>query len=267
MEYMTGLRHVLTSGVEEYNSRTMLKTRRLFGLSIEYGIDGKVFSTRVFSPKIAAAEIAWMVSGQKSTEIVSRHTNIWKKFEDSPGTIETAYGYRWRTLFGRDQLAEGRKLLSSDPSSRQCLVLSWDPANDGLSSQGKTKNVPCPFAFSFFVLEGIGKMVVYQRSADMVVGVPYDILSYFILGRAFFNSIGNDFGGISIMIGDAHIYENFYAIAEKMCLYDNPPGTVDLMHKWNIESIVSNPDSFVNLFKNSTANIKFAINEKLEATK
>lgn len=215
MNYMDALRYIITQGVDEENVRTMHKTRRCFGLSVEYN-DGGLFLPRYVNPGLSAAELAWMVMGVQDTTWLKKRCRIWEKFEDSPNRVHSAYGYRWRCRFKRDQLMEAVELLRKDPSSRQALVVAWDPGADGLMNQGKVKNVPCPFAFNLFISQEKVRIVVYQRSADFVAGVPYDLMTHWMLGHSVALELGRDFSGVTVLFGDAHIYHMHMGTAMAM---------------------------------------------------
>jgi thymidylate synthase len=267
MNYINLINNILTEGQEELNLRTGQRTKRIIGAVIDLWSKDEIFSPRKLSPKIAAAEVAWMLSGETSTEWLSKHTKIWKKFEDdkNPGNISSAYGYRWRHLFQRDQIQEAIGLLKKDSSTRQALVMSWDPMSDGLMNQGLKKNVPCPFAFSLYTVADKGYLVVYQRSADAVVGIPYDLMAYFMLGQAIFNSVGAQFEGVRIMIGDAHIYENHWNVASQIVDSKCPNFYHRLDHPFHVEDILQEPDLFVSAIAEQWDGVEFAISEKLEA--
>ncbi len=263
--YMGLVSRVMADGEVEMNMRTGINTARLHGISVGLTSGDWVFSPRKMSPRVAAAEVAWMLQGTHSTEFLDKYTSIWKKFEDRPGVISTAYGTRWRYKFGRDQISEAIKLLKQDPSTRQALVMSWDPSFDGLMNQGKVKNVPCPFSFSLYVSSGKGKMVVYQRSADVIVGIPYDLMSYYMLGQAIFNSVGVKFDEVIIMIGDAHVYQNHYDIASTMIDSVVAPFPHMLDHGFTVGDIVSDPEVFVMAMTGLYIDVQFPLEEKLEA--
>lgn len=267
MRYMDLLRKVLNEGHEELNQRTGLKTTRLIGAIVDLEKDEGIFSPRKVSARVAAAEAAWMLMGDQSTAWISRHTKIWSKFEDEdlPGFISTAYGYRLRHAFGRDQIKEAIDILKKDPSTRQCLLLNWDPRVDGLMNQGKSKNVPCPFSFQLLVGAGQGFIVVYQRSADFVIGIPYDLMYYYILGQALFNSAGYPFAGVRIMIGDTHIYENHYELVVRMLGYALPRHPHYLRHDWTVEGILQAPDDFVSNFAEVYKGVDWPMTDRLEA--
>ena len=265
--YQGLIKKVMEEGFEELNQRTGLKTRRILGaiVDLEHGDD--IFSPRKMSPKIAAAEATWMLMGDQSTEWISRHTKIWTKFEDDgrPGFISTAYGYRLRTVFGRDQIQEAVELIQKDPSSRQCLLLNWDPRVDGLMNQGKSKNVPCPFSFQLLVKAGFGHMIIFQRSADVIIGISYDLMYYYILGQALFNSAGYPFQGLRIMIADAHVYENLYHVADKISEYRPPEAKHMLQHSWDVADILRKPDDFVEEFRGKYRGVDWPVRDVLEA--
>lgn len=266
-DYLGYLGKVMSEGPEEPNQRTGLKTRRILGAIVDLTREDGIFSPRKMSARIAAAEAVWMLMGTKRTEWVSRHTSIWKKFEDddAPGFINTAYGFRLRHAFGRDQIEEAISLLQKDPSTRQCLLMNWDPRVDGLMRQGMSKNVPCPFSFQLLVQGGEGFAVVYQRSADSVIGIPYDLMYYYILAQAVFNSAGHPFYGVRIMVGDAHVYENHYVLADRMlgCVLPRHPHY--LRHSWTVEEILLAPDDFVSNFAGVYKGVEWPIEERLEA--
>jgi len=265
--YMGLLSKVMNEGIEELNQRTGIRTARLLGAVVDLDRSMGIFSPRKMSVRIAAAECAWMLSGDKSTTWLNRHTSIWKKFEDetSPGVISTAYGFRWRYAFRRNQIQEAIDLLKKDPSTRQALVMSWDPYIDGLMNQGKSKNVPCPFAFSLYVKDGHGHAVVYQRSADVVIGIPYDLMVYYLVSQAIFNSAQYSFWGLRIMIGDAHVYANQYDVARRMMAAKSSSHPHYFRHSWTVADIVEAPDEFVSNFAGVYKGIEWPVTDKLEA--
>lgn len=131
---------------------------------------------RKFYPGTAAAEAAWFIRGEQDATWIKKHCPIWDDFTEADGkTIKAAYGYRWRKHFGRDQLMDLVLALVRNPSDRRTVLCAWDPGDDGLMHHG-TKNVPCPFAMSFYIVNGKLMMSYYIRSSDLYVGLPYDVL-------------------------------------------------------------------------------------------
>jgi thymidylate synthase len=130
---------------------------------------------RKFYPATAAAEAAWFIMAEQDSTWIKKYCPIWDDFvEDDGKTIKAAYGYRWRKHFGRDQLADLISALFVNPSDRRTVLCAWDPGDDGLMNHG-TKNVPCPFAMSFYIVGGKLMMSYFIRSSDLYVGLPYDI--------------------------------------------------------------------------------------------
>lgn len=130
---------------------------------------------RKFYPKTAAAEAAWFIMGTQDSSWIQKYCPIWDAFTEADGkTVEAAYGYRWRKHFGRDQLADLITALFVNPSDRRTVLCAWDPGDDGLMHQG-TKNVPCPFAMTYNIVDGELMMSYFIRSSDLYVGLPYDV--------------------------------------------------------------------------------------------
>lgn len=131
---------------------------------------------RKFYPKTAAAEAAWFTLGTKDSTFIKKYCPIWDKFTEDDGvTVNAAYGYRWRKHFGRDQLMDLTTSLFLNPSNRRTVVSAWDPADDGLMNVG-TKNVPCPFALTAYIVNRKLMLGYFIRSSDLYVGLPYDIM-------------------------------------------------------------------------------------------
>jgi thymidylate synthase len=194
--------------------------------------------------KTGAAEVAWMLSGEQSTEWISKYTGIWKMFEDdnNPGTISTAYGYRWQHAFGVDQIANIIDKLKADPSSRQQVLMSWDASRDNVIP---VKNVPCPYTAVINIIDGKLNIHLTLRSNDIIVGLPYDFLMYTLLGKLLANSLEVQVGVLSYAIAHAHIYENHYVMCSQMLItpYNKANETVSFMD--TIEDARLYPDLFV----------------------
>lgn len=264
MRYKDLIYYILEGGTKDFNKRTGCYTTRLFGQSVSLNYYNDIFCPRKIYPKISAAEAVWMLRGSNSTAWLNLQTSIWKKFEDRPGIINTAYGFRWRHAFDRDQLQEAIDLLKKDPSTRQALVLAWDPRTDGLLNQGKAKNVPCPFAFSLYISEERGQIVVYQRSCDVMAGLPYDLMTYYIIGQAIFNSVGVPFYGVNILIGDAHIYEQHVETAVKITRSEDLNENHRLGHPYTVNEILQSRDTFMEHYIKLYVDINFEIENRLE---
>ena len=202
------------------------------------------------------------------TTWLKKYCKIWEKFEDSPGRIENAYGHLWRAKYGRDQLLESLYMVDKDPSSRQNLVMAWDPSQHGLENQGKYKNVPCPFAYQVLVQNKQLNMIVYVRSSDAFLGLPYDIGMYSLLSLAYTESLGLEPGIMTFMLGDVHLYENQYEAAQTMInIQRDTAGLIQLpqIESMQIGDIIHEPDKYVQDIVEQTEEFEyFDFNPKVE---
>jgi thymidylate synthase len=251
--YLEALNTVYNTGIKEKNNRTNSETIRKFGLEVILKDVNYIplLNIRKMYPKSIAAELAWTLSGLKSTEWLNKHTSIWKHFETN-GEVSTAYGYRWRYAFKRDQIVDLISLLKNDKSSRQAVVITWDPHTDGLLNQGKEKNVPCPYSFVVNVMNNKTNMLVSQRSADMILGLPYDIAMYSLLNQGLAKSIGTYPGDIKFTIADAHIYEQFYDIIPTLNKNNKEQKKNIRYCSPFIETIQENPDGYIHYINEIT---------------
>ncbi len=177
---------------------------------------------RAYFPHIAAAEVAWMLKGTRDPDFIMKHApKLWGKFIED-GKLRTAYGYRWRWHFGRDQLGLAVAALQADPTNRQCWVQAWDPSCDGLGTPGQPKNIPCPVGFTINVIKGRLNLSVFIRSSDVYVGLPYDVMGYAILASLIANELGVEVGHLSVTLAHAHLYDVHLDLAKE-----------DLSRVWN----------------------------------
>lgn len=208
-EYLKLLDRIFKQGVEDFNQRT--RTIIYFKLheQISHDFGGIPLTThRKIFPHIAMAELMWTLSGVKDISWLSKYTNIWSKFAIK-NEVEAAYGYRWRKAFGRDQLQLAIDTLKKNPSDRQVVIMAWDPREDALGNTIKT-NVPCPLGFSLQAYDSLLNMQVYQRSSDVICGLPYDMLMYSLLLDLLSIILGMKPGKISFSLSHAHIYDKHY---------------------------------------------------------
>ena len=230
-------------GVEQKNKRTGTITYAYIGQCFKWDLDYLPLSNlRPMYLKTAAAEVAWKLSGRKSIKWLQQYTHIWDDFAEEDGQVTTAYGYRWRHAFGIDQVTNILKKLKEDPSSRQQLLLSWDPREDNIIS---AKNVPCPWASQFMILKNKLYTMLHVRSNDLFFGMPYDLMMYTLLAQAFANSLELDLGDKTYTIGNAHIYEN--QVPAVKALLDEIPIEKEYKarHSFTVEQISAKPDAFV----------------------
>lgn len=208
----------MEKGIEEANTRTGMKVKALPGITLQCDLEEEfpLLLARQIRVENFVAEMMWFLSGSKDTnDFLREHTKIWDAFTEENGQIETAYGYRWRHLFGRDQIMELVELLKKDPSSRQGVVVTWDPSDDGLLGRPK-KNVPCPYTFTVNIIGGRLHLHNIIRSNDMILGLPTDAAGFGFLMLLLAQELGVKPGIYTHSISNAHIYENHYEAAEEM---------------------------------------------------
>lgn len=262
-QYIALIRRIMTDGYTEFNNRTQTEIRALPQRTLVFNLINHipVIGARKIFPHVAAAELAWTLSGTQDTTFIKKYSKMWTQFEDEPNTVVTAYGFRWRHKFNRDQLMDAIEALKKDRSNRQIWVTAWDAAEDGLLNIGKYKNMPCIIGFMLNTIGNKLNMSVVIRSSDTIVGLPYDTLMYTFLLAALSKSIGIPAGKIFFMLNHAHIYANHYSMAHRMISsfekyiitkrpIDNefvPQAIAIPQH--SVEQIIQDPDAYVSEIK------------------
>lgn len=225
-EYCNIISQIMDKGVEEVNIRTGVKTKALPGVQFQVDLSKEfpLLTARKIRVENFVAEMMWFISGQKDTNVFLRDkTKIWDSFTTEEGEVETAYGHRWRHHFGRDQLVDLILLLTRDRSSRHGVVVTWDPADDGLMGPVK-KNVPCPYTFTVNIIGGKLHLHNIIRSNDMILGCPTDAAGFAYFALILSRLLNVQPGMYTHSISNAHIYENHYSAAEEMINRNNYQG-------------------------------------------
>lgn len=229
--YQKLLTDIMETGIKEYSERTKLETTALPGMhfTIEPEKDGfPLLTLRKIPIKPILAEQIWFLSGARKPEDFLRdYTKIWDIFTNPGDVVTVAYGYRWRKHFGRDQIAALIELLEKEPSSRQAVVVTWDPAQDGLSLF-KKGNVPCPYTFTVNIIGGKLHLHNIVRSNDAILGIPFDVAGFCLLQYILAQRLGVAVGTYSHSISNAHIYENHYAGAREIISRKNDHAPITL---------------------------------------
>ena len=229
--YQNLIREIMTNGIIEFSERTGLETKAIPGLHFTMDIEKDGFpllTLRKIPVKMFVAEQVWFISGARKPEIFLRdYTKIWDLFTNPGDVVTVAYGYRWRKHFGRDQLALLIELLQKEPSSRHGVVVTWDPAQDGLSLV-KKKNVPCPYTFTVNLIGGRLHLHNIVRSNDIIIGMPADVAGFALLMCILSQKLGVKPGIYSHSISNAHIYSNHYHGAEELMRRTNDHPTIRL---------------------------------------
>ncbi len=185
--------------------------------SIDVEKDGfPLLTIRQIPVRVFVAEQIWFLSGARKPEDFLRdYTKIWDDFTNPNDVVTVAYGYRWRKHFGRDQIKLLVDLLKAEPSSRQAVVVTWDPGSDGLSTVKKA-NVPCPYSFTVNIIGRKLHMHNIVRSNDMILGFPHDVAGFCLLQHILAQELGVRVGIYTHTISNAHVYDIHYEAANEM---------------------------------------------------
>jgi thymidylate synthase len=233
-QYRELLRAIMDDGIEEENQRTGHLTRALPGMTLvseDVAADFPLLTLRSIPVNLFVAEQVWFLTGERMpANFLNQFTRIWADFTNVAGVVSAAYGYRWRHHFGRDQLADLVALLESDPSSRQGVVIAWDPATDGLASGVQRKNVPCPYTFTVNIIGGRLNLHNTVRSNDVMLGLPHDVAGFALLQGILAARLGVRPGKYTHSISHAHIYDIHYEAARALAARTpaHPPITLDV---------------------------------------
>lgn len=211
--YLDLVRHVLDHG-EERKDRTGTGTRSVFGTQSRYDLrEGfPLVTTKKVLFDAVVHELLWFLRG--STNIhdgLAEHTPIWNAWADPDGELGPIYGFQWRNWGGEatrdgtgiDQIRAAIDLIRRDPFSRRILVSAWNVAD-----VPRMRLPPCHLLFQFYVSGSRLDCQLYQRSADLALGVPFNIASYALLQTMIAKECGLEPGVFVHTIGDAHVYLN-----------------------------------------------------------
>lgn len=238
----------LKHGLEEVNERTGVRIKMLGGgYSFKLDLsDGRlpVAGNRRYFPRVAAAETAWQFMGtQDPAWILSKAPKIWQDFVED-GKLKTAYGYRWRSHFGRDQLELAMEELQTNPTNRQLYISAWDPASDGLGGP-QPKNIPCPVGFSLTRTGSRLHCSVFIRSSDVFVGLPYDVMGYALTVDAVAASCGLAPGTLHVTLAHPHIYQPHFEYLDHSLGSMPWVSAEPHLPAWTVEDIVAVPDGYL----------------------
>lgn len=204
------LRHVLETGTTK-TDRTGTGTISVFGPQIEFNLDEgfPLITTKRVPFKAVALELLWFLRGDSNVRwLQERGVTIWDEWADKNGDLGPVYGVQWRSWPAPDgghidQITKVMEALRSNPDSRRHVVSAWNPAD-----LPKMALEPCHILFQFYVSDGELSCKLYQRSADMFLGVPFNIASYSLLTCMMAQQLGLGVGKFIWSGGDCHIYSN-----------------------------------------------------------
>jgi thymidylate synthase len=204
------MQYVLDHGNDKHD-RTGTGTRSVFGWQMRFQLaEGfPLVSTKKLHLKSIVHELLWFLSGSTNISYLKSHgVSIWDEWADANGELGPVYGYQWRswpTPSGEsiDQLTELMARLRQDPDSRRLIVSAWNVAD-----LSKMALAPCHAMFQFYVAEGRLSCQLYQRSADLFLGVPFNIASYALLTHMVAQQADLEPGDFIWTGGDCHLYNN-----------------------------------------------------------
>ena len=243
--YQNLLSEIMTRGDREMNERTGHETAALPGLHFSLDIEKDGFpllTLRKIPIRIFVAEQVWFIMGsRKPADFLREFTKIWDDFTNPGDVVTVAYGYRWRKHFGRDQLQGLIDHLKKEPSSRHGVVITWDPASDGLGGAAK-KNVPCPYTFTVNIINGRLNLHNMVRSNDMMLGFPHDVAGFALLQTILAGVLGVRVGTYSHSISNAHVYDIHYESANELIKRKTEHPTINLKIPENAFTRAENGD-------------------------
>lgn len=211
-QYHDLLRHVLDTGVDK-KDRTGTGTRSVFGYQMRFNLqDGiPLLTTKKVHMKSIIHELLWFLQGDTNIKYLTDNgVSIWNEWADKDGNLGPVYGYQWRSWptpdGGQvDQITNLIHQIKNNPDSRRLIVSAW---NVGVID--KMALPPCHLLFQFYVADGKLSCQLYQRSADLFLGVPFNIASYSLLTMMIAQVCGLKLGDFVHTLGDAHIYSNHF---------------------------------------------------------
>ena len=209
-QYLDLIRRVLDEGVENHD-RTGTGTRSVFGHQMRFNLaDGfPLLTTKKLHLKSIIYELLWFLQGDTNVKYLQEHgVRIWNEWADANGELGPVYGHQWRSWPDYnggtiDQISNVVELIRHNPDSRRLIVSAWNVAE-----VEKMALPPCHTLFQFYVADGRLSLQLYQRSADIFLGVPFNIASYALLLQMMAQVTGLQVGDFVHTLGDAHIYLN-----------------------------------------------------------
>jgi len=209
-QYLDLLRHILDHGVEK-SDRTGTGTKSCFGYQARFDLQQgfPLVTTKKLHLKSIIYELLWFLKGETNIAYLKEHgVGIWNEWANENGELGPVYGKQWRSWEGADgkivdQVSDLIKQIRANPDSRRLIVSAWNVAD-----LQKMALMPCHTLFQFYVAEGKLSCQLYQRSADVFLGVPFNIASYALLTMMIAQVCDLEPGEFIHTFGDVHIYNN-----------------------------------------------------------
>jgi thymidylate synthase len=219
-QYLNLIRHIKSNGVTK-KDRTETGTQSVFGYQMRFDLSKgfPMVTTKKLHLKSIIHELLWFLKGDTNIAYLQENgVRIWNEWADKEGNLGPVYGHQWRNWNseGLDQIKEVIHTIKTNPDSRRMLVSAWNPSVLPDTSVSFAENVaynkaalpPCHAFFQFYVANGKLSCQLYQRSADVFLGVPFNIASYALLTLMMAQVCDLEAGDFVHTFGDAHIYSN-----------------------------------------------------------
>jgi thymidylate synthase len=219
-QYLDLIRHIQENGTLK-TDRTGTGTKSVFGYQMRFDLSEgfPLVTTKKIHVKSVIHELLWFIKGDTNIHYLQENgVRIWNEWADKQGNLGPVYGHQWRNWNseGIDQIAELIETLKTNPDSRRMLVSAWNPGVLPDTRKSFAENVanykaalpPCHAFFQFYVANQKLSCQLYQRSADVFLGVPFNIASYALLTMMVAQVCGYQVGDFVHTFGDAHIYAN-----------------------------------------------------------
>ena len=221
-QYHKLLKHVLENGSDK-NDRTGTGTRSVFGYQMRFDLSKgfPLLTTKKIHLKSIIYELLWFLKGETNIAYLKENgVSIWDEWANESGELGPVYGYQWRSWPSQngetiDQISGLINQIKTNPDSRRLIVTAWNP-----SDVEKMALPPCHCLFQFYVSNGKISCQLYQRSADIFLGVPFNIASYALLTMMIAKILKLELGEFVHTFGDAHLYSNHFNQAKEQLTRD-----------------------------------------------
>ncbi len=216
-QYLNLLQHVLDTGIDK-SDRTGTGTRSVFGYQMRFDLSEgfPVLTTKHLHLRSIIHELLWFLAGDTNVKYLQDNgVRIWNEWADDEGNLGPVYGHQWRSWPAGngetiDQITQLLEQIKTNPNSRRLIVSAWNVAD-----VDNMKLPPCHCLFQFYVADGKLSCQLYQRSADIFLGVPFNIASYALLTHMIAQVTGLKVGEFVHTLGDAHLYSNHFEQARQ----------------------------------------------------
>lgn len=215
-QYLDLLQHILDKGTDK-SDRTGTGTRSVFGYQMRFNLEEgfPMVTTKKVHLRSIIHELLWFLKGETNIQYLKENgVSIWDEWADDQGELGPVYGKQWRSWQGadghtHDQIRELIDQIKKNPDSRRLIVSAWN-----VGELSRMALMPCHTLFQFYVADGKLSCQLYQRSADVFLGVPFNIASYALLTMMVAQVCGLKLGDFVHSFGDVHLYNNHFEQAK-----------------------------------------------------